>query len=102
VLQLLREHNTNIDARDYSDRTALHWAVGRGQEAVMRLLLEHKADVDATDGKGKNCDATAAVSGNEAVMRLLLSILHNTTNHRVEQFSTDTRGTEKLVFFSED
>jgi ankyrin repeat protein len=39
-VQLLLEKGADVEARDYREITALHWAVGNGHGGVVRLLLE--------------------------------------------------------------
>jgi len=47
VQTLLKE--ADIDVRDGSEQTALHWAAVNGHETVVRLLLEKDADPAAKE-----------------------------------------------------
>jgi len=49
---MLLEHGAVVDARCYSNTTALHWAAQRGRTQVARLLLENGADVNVRDEFG--------------------------------------------------
>lgn len=66
------EDGDDNDNDDYG-RTALTYAVMKGQEAVVRLLLaENKVDVNTKDCVGRTPLSYAADKGQETVMRLLL------------------------------
>jgi ankyrin repeat domain-containing protein 50 len=68
-----RKHNINLNQKDSTGQTALHWAARSGHEAVVRLLLAYKADVNAQDQWGWTALLRAAEGGHEAVVRLLLA-----------------------------
>jgi ankyrin repeat protein len=69
---LMARHAVNVDTKDGTNQTALHWAVRNGHEAVVRLLLKKGAGIDVRDKKGRTALHWAAGSGHEAVVRLLL------------------------------
>jgi hypothetical protein len=73
VVQLLLDHNAEVDAKEKDGGTALHWAARYGHEAVVRLLLDHNAEVDAKEKDGETALHWAARDGHEAVVRLLES-----------------------------
>ncbi len=53
----------------------LHWAVGRGDEALARtLILERGADVRATKADGQTPLHLAAARASEGIVRLLLQV----------------------------
>ena len=66
VVKLLLEYNADVDVRDKSDETALHYAVSLHDtdtgknSALVQLLLNAGADVNAADDGGKStvCFAT--------------------------------------------
>ena len=63
---------SSIDALDKSGMSALHWAVMRGHEVVVRILLDRGADSDVFQ-KGMNTPLLlAAAFGHETIARLLL------------------------------
>ena len=51
---------------------ALHAALYRGKEAVVKMLLENGAEVNAEGGEYGNALQTASQKGNEAIVKLLL------------------------------
>jgi hypothetical protein len=53
-------------------RTALHRAVCRGNEAVVRVLLERGADLIRQDGNGKTALHLAVESGSEKMVKVVL------------------------------
>ena len=73
VVQLLLDHQAEVDARNNHGRTALYVAAFNGHEAVVRLLLDHQAAVDAKDNDGRTALHGAARGGHEAVVQLLES-----------------------------
>jgi ankyrin repeat domain-containing protein 50 len=72
VVQLLLDHNAEVDAKDEDGQTALHKAALNGHETVVRLLLDHNAEVDVKDEGGRTALHGAAFNGHEVVVRLLL------------------------------
>uniref|UniRef100_UPI00358FCDBD ankyrin repeat and death domain-containing protein 1A-like n=1 Tax=Myxine glutinosa TaxID=7769 RepID=UPI00358FCDBD len=48
ITELLRK-GVDVNAKSYTNRTALHLAAGKGQEAAVKLLLNHHAVVDDED-----------------------------------------------------
>eukprot|EP00960_Hanusia_phi_P067634 766672-Hanusia_phi.AAC.1 len=69
LVALLKE--VQVDVRDATGWTALHWAASRGKEEAARLLLEHKADPNASNQLLWAPVHDAARSGNHAILRLL-------------------------------
>eukprot|EP00753_Platysulcus_tardus_P010449 PLAT2664.1.p2 GENE.PLAT2664.1~~PLAT2664.1.p2 ORF type:complete len:285 (-),score=172.17 PLAT2664.1:48-902(-) len=59
--------------KDEEGRTALHWAVDRGEKEVVQALLAAGADVAAADDEGLTPLAYAAMCGEEDIARLLLA-----------------------------
>ena len=62
----------NINKGDDRGRTALHWAVRRGDLAKVKLLLQHGANPNITSQSGSNSLYFAAQSGHASVIDLLL------------------------------
>jgi hypothetical protein len=63
AIELLRQHGADINAADRNGETALHLAVGRGDE-VVAYLLEHGAAADAKDRFGRTAlDVAMGVPG---------------------------------------
>ena len=50
VVHLIAEHPEHVNAKDDSERTAMHTATKGGNTDIVSLLLEHDADVDSRDG----------------------------------------------------
>lgn len=65
IVQLLLEHDVDVDMADASGRTALHYA------EVVTLLLAGGADSEARDGEGRSPLHVAADAECESVVRLL-------------------------------
>ena len=67
------QRNNNVEDKDRTQRTALHYAALCNNEAMARLLIESfEADKEARDNGGSTPLHLAARSGNEAVVRLLM------------------------------
>jgi len=53
MIRQLIEKGESVDKKDEEGMTALHWAVDRGHEDLVKLLLtEFKANINAQDGDG--------------------------------------------------
>jgi len=72
VLDLLREHGADIEARDDSGNTALHWAAMRGHCVEAEFLVIEGADVDARRTDGNTPLLLAALQGYEGVISALI------------------------------
>lgn len=92
VVQLFLENGADIEAKNESETTALHWAAGgdhdtvqssycganveakdnRGETALHRLLVEKGADFEARTNGGETALQQAAGNGYEVVVRQLL------------------------------
>jgi hypothetical protein len=65
------EGGAEINAKDNSGQTALHFAARDGCEGVVQLLLNYEIDIDAKDHMGKTALYEAAENGYLVVVRLL-------------------------------
>lgn len=71
VVQLLLEHDADVDAQNIYAKTALHEAAFYGSEAVVRLLLNSDADIDARDNSGRTALHIAIHRGEKVALLLL-------------------------------
>ena len=71
IVQLLLEHDVDVDMADASGRTALHYAARGAHAEVVTLLLAGGADSEARDGEGRSPLHVAADAECESVVRLL-------------------------------
>lgn len=53
LITLLLDSGADIDARDLSGSTALHYATAYGDEHAVKLLLDRGADIEAKNDAGK-------------------------------------------------
>lgn len=75
VVQILLEHNADINAQSTHRGSALQVASVGGHEKVVQMLLDHDADVNADGGyHGNALQATSAV-GYDRIVQMLLD--HN-------------------------
>jgi ankyrin repeat protein len=75
VARMLLEHMEvqDVDTRDSSGMTALHWAAGGGREDMVAFLLNKGANANIQDGEGRTPFLDMAYnSGHVGVARLLL------------------------------
>lgn len=76
VLFYLKERQTNPNAGDHCQRTALHLAAAQGYVEVVKLLIEHGANVNARDMIGNTPLHLASCLGSGsqglAIVKLLL------------------------------
>ncbi|KIO00062.1 hypothetical protein M404DRAFT_1004177 [Pisolithus tinctorius Marx 270] len=52
-VDLLLKHGANPDLKDDVGLSPLHWAVVRGNRAILRRLVEIGADIHAKDAEGR-------------------------------------------------
>jgi ankyrin repeat protein len=72
VKSLLLKHKVNVNAKNNSDWTALHFAVRYGRKKIVKLLLKYGADVNAKNNYGLTALNCAASEGYEKIVKLLL------------------------------
>ncbi|KAJ3912927.1 hypothetical protein F5877DRAFT_84299 [Lentinula edodes] len=77
IVQLLLEHDANVNAQGGEYGSALYLISLRGYECIVKLLLEHDVDVNA-HARGEeygNALQAASCKGHESIVKLLLE--HN-------------------------
>lgn len=62
----------NINEQDEQGWTALHWAAGSGDAALVRLLLDHHGDVAAKGRDNRTPSMVARAAGRNEVVELLI------------------------------
>ena len=72
MVQLLLDHDADIEVHDDLNRTLLHSAAIDGYEGIVRLLLKKGLDVNARDQNGKTPLHDASRDGNYKVAKVLL------------------------------
>lgn len=82
VKNLLGPH---LDAKDRSQRTALHESAANGHTTCVEILLDAGADVKTTDTYGRTALHLAATHGHAAVIRLLLQYGASPQKDRMKQ-----------------
>jgi ankyrin repeat protein len=70
-VKLLIEEGANVNARDYSGQTPLHFAAVYGRMASTELLIENGANVNAKDHNGDTPLAIAVKIGHKEVVKFL-------------------------------
>ena len=74
VFDMLLTQRANVNARDSTDWTALHWAIGEGQEAIVKLLLaRNDVDVNIPDCSLRTPLSLAASRAKNHFVKLLLA-----------------------------
>lgn len=72
LVELLIANGANIQARDNTGGTPLHWAARFGREKATELLVAKGADVNAKDRSGGTPLMEAAANGHVALAKLLI------------------------------
>jgi len=72
IADLLME-GLDIEARDESGDTLLHWAVRRHNAKLVKLFIEHGADINVKDGQGRTPLDVAILIRNADIIELLES-----------------------------
>ena len=70
-LELLIEHNADVNIGDQNNDTPLHWAVFKNQPQSTRILLQNGANVNAHDFNDDTPLSWAAQKGSIEPMRIL-------------------------------
>jgi 26S proteasome non-ATPase regulatory subunit 10 len=71
LVDLLLSRGADVNLKSEEGRTALVYAVGLGNKAVIKNLVAHGADVNLEDGYGKTPLMIAQEANNETLIRLL-------------------------------
>ena len=77
VVELLLQHNVEIDARDIFANTPLSLAAWEGHYEVVKLLLQRTSTTDSIDKYGRTPLSLAASQGHCEVVKLLLQRTSN-------------------------
>ena len=73
ILELLLQHNVNINEKNYQAETPLYIACEKGHESIVeRLLKQNNIDVNITNKKGATPLHIACNKGHESIVALLL------------------------------
>ncbi|KAI1748987.1 ankyrin repeat-containing domain protein [Xylaria castorea] len=72
LVELLLDHEWDVNARDQNGDTALHLAAGRGLLSVMELLISRGADCNAHGKNGGTPLHRAIIMGGKAAVQTLL------------------------------
>ena len=85
VCQVLIDAGADIETKDDTGRSPLHWACRSGALAVVKLLVKAGAGVRVTDNKGYTCLIRASYHGHTETVRYLVGLpqvdLSNKNNH---------------------
>jgi ankyrin repeat protein len=80
VIELL-EHGADVNTKDDTDWTALHWAIFEGHLAIVKALVSGGADILAANNTGSLPIHYAVSQGHSAVSKHLFQQLYATTRH---------------------
>ena len=72
VIRLLSIRNINVNVKDVSGNTPLHWAARNGHVEITRLLLQNGAEVNAKNNYGNTPLFCAAENGHIDILHLLV------------------------------
>ncbi|CCC06746.1 hypothetical protein SMACR_00777 [Sordaria macrospora] len=72
IIQMLLDHNTDVNERNSNGMTALHVAIENSQEDVIMLLLQRGVDVNAEDNSHRTALSMAVSKNSESGVRLCL------------------------------
>lgn len=72
IIKILVEYGVNINVRDGSGRTPLHWACQEGYTDIVDLLVENGAQMNVQDEDGQTPLYIASAEGHYNVVKQLL------------------------------
>jgi serine/threonine protein kinase len=72
IVQLLLDHNVDVNLEDYSKQTALHCAAGYGYKDIVQMLLGKGANVRLKDDEGQTALHCAAGQGHPSIVEMLI------------------------------
>uniref|UniRef100_UPI00358F2F97 ankyrin repeat and death domain-containing protein 1A-like isoform X2 n=1 Tax=Myxine glutinosa TaxID=7769 RepID=UPI00358F2F97 len=72
VKHFLNKRRVQVNSVNLSGQTALHWAVGSGNDEVVNILMQNKANADLQDKYGMNSLHLAAWFGHLEILRHLV------------------------------
>ena len=70
--QVLLKFGSDLNHKDRTGHSALHWSIMSGDPQLVALLLSSGADVASADGEGHTVLHTAIVAGKSACVAMLL------------------------------
>ena len=73
VVKVLIDNGADVNAKDDSGDTPLHWAAFTGARKITRMLIAAGADVNAKDSEGWTPLHMAALHGQGRIVRMLLA-----------------------------
>ena len=71
-MDLSCNHSSRVEAKDYNERTALHWCALLEKPVIARMLLEHGANADIKDRLKSTILNDALVNKSVETMKILL------------------------------
>jgi hypothetical protein len=102
VAKFLLSHGANVNVKDFSGRTLLHWAVSKGEQDIAKSLIDLGANTEVRDRRGNTALHQAARHGNHYLSTLFIEHdadvnvstpgLHVTPLHQAVRY-----GNEKIV-----
>ena len=73
IAELLIAKGADVNVKDFTDLTLLHFAAQKGHNEVAELLIANSADVNAKERRGRTPLHTAAYWGGKEVAALLIA-----------------------------
>lgn len=73
IVELLLEHNADVNAKSKEDDSALLWAAIGGNATVIEMLLDRKASINDINKRGFTALMKASERGNDIAVRCLIS-----------------------------
>jgi RNA polymerase sigma factor (sigma-70 family) len=82
LLEQMIVDGINVNEKDATGKTLLHWAVENNHYEAVVLLLQNKADWTVKDKKGNTCLEYAKKNNNKQI----ISLLENRKNERMQEY----------------
>ena len=83
ICRLLIDKGAQVEAKDNTDWTPLHWAANAGHVEIVRLLCDRGADVEARNRWGRRPLQSAAYHGHISVVKELIEVRNAEINARI-------------------
>ena len=90
ICRLLVDKGAQMEAKDVSGDTPLHWAACSGHIEIFRLLCDRGADIESRNNRGGRALHFAAYYGHISIVKELIEVRNAEINARINRTALST------------